>query len=95
MFHPNRSNYPDYALESLWPGGRQPLSMREFIRDPRLTKWFAQNYDMVGCNHFSCSDVDSVAEADLLTKVEPIPIGLDFHTIAEKVKWLSTYLSMY
>ena len=40
IFHPNRTDYFDYNFASLWPGG-QPVSMRDFIADPRLVRWFA------------------------------------------------------
>ena len=63
-----------------------PVSLREFIGDERLVRWYAQNYDLVGCGPVSliCSDVDPVSEAWMLDKVRPVPIGLDLHTFAEK-----------
>jgi len=87
IFHPNRTNFFDYKMSALWPTG-QPVSMRDFIRDPRLVKWFVQNYDLVGCNHFTCSDVDPSKDEDraLIAKVEPIPIGVDLHTLSEKIR---------
>ena len=88
IFHPNRTGYFDYNMAKLWPIG-QRVSMRQFIADPRLVKWFAQNYDLRGCNPFSCSDVDpkrNKGDALLLAKVEPLPIGLDLHTLSEKVR---------
>ena len=83
LFHPNRS-YGDYTMQALWPRG-QMLTMHDFISDERLASWFVQNYDLVGCNHFSCSDVDP-AKRMLFDKVQPLPIGLDFHTLSEKVR---------
>ena len=91
IFHPtNRSDragrpYFDYTLDALWPRG-QPVSMRTFIADPRLEHWFAQNYDLVGCGVYTCSDVDLSVPADvaLLHKVQPLPIGLDLHSLSEK-----------
>jgi len=88
LFHPNRS-YAGYVQDALWPKG-QKIGMRTFIADPRLKAWFVQNYDLVGCNHFSCSPIDASASSDLdkalVSKVIPIPIGMDFHTLSEKVK---------
>jgi len=86
LFHPNRS-YSGYLHTDLWPRG-QKIDMQTFIADPRLQAWFVQNYDLVGCNHFSCSPLSTrnVRDKALIDKVIPIPIGLDFHTLSEKVK---------
>mmetsp|Transcript_3902 Transcript_3902/g.8349 ORF Transcript_3902/g.8349 Transcript_3902/m.8349 type:complete len:441 (-) Transcript_3902:366-1688(-) len=65
-----------------------PMSLYEFVSDPRLAHWFAQNYDF--------GDVSNVAAypqsaprpnlpPNLLRKLSPLPIGVDFHTSAEKV----------
>ena len=58
----------------------------QFLTDPRLKRWYVQNYDLVGCNRLSnvCSDVKKAEEAVFATKVFPIPIGLDLHTFAGK-----------
>lgn len=88
VFHPvNRTDYYDYNMAALWPRG-QPVDMRAFIRDSRLVMWYAQNYDLVGCNVYTCSDVDPSRPADaaLLAKVRPLPIGLDLHSLSEKVR---------
>ena len=40
--------------------GRAPLiNMRTFLEDPRLNRWFTQNYDLYGCGGVTtlCSDV--------------------------------------
>lgn len=68
---------------SLWPSG-QVMGMKEFISDQRLLKWYTQNYDLVGCNSYTCSDIDITKDNSIIKKVLPIPIGLDFHTLAEK-----------
>ena len=55
----------------------------------RLATWFVQNYDLVGCNHFTCSNLSVMPEHDvkkIIEKVVPMPIGLDFHTLSEKIK---------
>ena len=68
------------------------MDMGSFLLDPRLKKWFVQNYDLVGCNHFTCSSLtkESIAknktQEQMVVKVEPIPIGLDLHTLSEKNK---------
>ena len=82
IFHPNRPNFFDYKESALWPKGRL-VSMRDFLADPRLGVWFAQNLDLDGCNMYTCS---SLAPADnrLLAKVLPLPIGLDLHSFGEK-----------
>jgi hypothetical protein len=85
IFHPNRSNFGDYNMLSLWPSG-QVMGMKEFLSDKRLLKWYTQNYDMVGCNSYTCSDIDITKDMSIIKKVLPIPIGLDFHTLGEKNK---------
>ena len=62
IFHPNRTNYFDYKMSSLWPKG-QIMGMREFILDERLVSWYAQNYDLYGCNAFTCSGVKPAKES--------------------------------
>ena len=83
IFHPNRTGYFDYNMAALWPEG-QPVSMRDFILDPRLVKWYAQNYDLVGCNYYTCSTVSRESDFSIVQKVEPLPIGLDLHSLSEK-----------
>lgn len=71
VFTPNRSTFrPD----TIWPQGFK-ISMSDFLADPRLVKWFAQNYDLT-----SAQDVSK----NVISKVVPIPIGVDFHSRAEK-----------
>ena len=82
VFHPNRPNFFDYKETALWPRGR-PVSMRDFLADPRLSVWFAQNWDLDGCNMYTCSSL-SPADQRLLPKVVPLPIGLDLHSFGEK-----------
>mmetsp|Transcript_18565 Transcript_18565/g.18647 ORF Transcript_18565/g.18647 Transcript_18565/m.18647 type:complete len:404 (-) Transcript_18565:189-1400(-) len=79
MFHPIRGEW-----KPIWGGKSLPITMREFILDPRLIRWYTQNYDLIGCNAFTCSDVTEKETAELIKKVIPIPIGLDFHTEAGK-----------
>jgi len=43
----------------------------ELTSDPRLLCWFTQNFDGM----------------DTSGKIQPIPIGLDFHTISNRRKW--------
>lgn len=76
LFHLTRNEF-----RGMW---KPPITMRQFIHDPRLVVWFTQNYDLVGCNAFSCSDVSSDNEKSLIAKVLPIPIGVDFHSGAGK-----------
>eukprot|EP01041_Mallomonas_annulata_P011941 gene11941-25021_t len=80
IFHPNRSR-PGYQTDFLWPAG-QPVSMRQFINDLRLLRWYTQNYDLLGCTSYYCSDVTLTLPADraLVNKIVPIPIGMDFHS---------------
>lgn len=87
IFHPNR-NYRDYKMSALWPNG-QVITMRQFLADTRLIRWYAQNYDLVGNSSFSKSDVNEVNDKEIIAKVFPLPIGLDFHTQAEKNSKLS------
>lgn len=87
IFHPTR-NFFDYTMSALWPKG-QLMTMRQFISDPRLVRWYAQNYDLVGNTSFTTSDMNVLADKELIAKVFPLPIGLDFHTLAEKNQQLS------
>lgn len=75
--------FQDYKKSAIWPVG-QKVTMREFIADNRLAKWFVQNYDIVGCNPYTCSDINSTTELHLVNKLVPIPIGLDLHSSTEK-----------
>lgn len=89
IFHPNRGNYHHpINMLSLWPTG-QLMTMREFLGDERLLRWYTQNYDLVGNNSFISSDMDVVADKGMIEKVFPLPIGLDLHTLAEKDHSLS------
>ena len=83
VFHPNRTLYTPATLQQT---PYQHISIRQFLSDTRLVTWYAQNYDLLGCNQFTCSDLNTSNPTDrkLLSKVIPIPIGLDLHTIAEK-----------
>ena len=83
IFHPDRGDFSAFNMKALWPSG-QKMTMREFIGDKRLVKWYTQNYDMVGNTSFTSSDIDIVADRGIVEKVFPLPIGLDFHTLAEK-----------
>lgn len=94
LFHPQR-NYSTYTMKGLWPRG-QPMDMESFILDPRLSKWFVQNYDLVGCNVFSCSSLTAESikaegkHKKMASKVVPMPIGLDLHTLSEKQKYVKS-----
>ena len=82
IFHPDRDFF-DYKMSALWPKG-QRMTMREFISDQRLLRWHTQNYDLIGNTSYSRSDVSALTDQKIISKVHPIPIGLDFHTMAEK-----------
>lgn len=84
LFHPSRG-YRDYSMDGLWPH-HQIMSMETFLNDKRLKKWYAQNYDLIGCNLFTCSTFNQSIPnyAEMVNKVIPIPIGLDLHTMGEK-----------
>ena len=85
IFHPQRADNKHYQMSELWAWpNTQRIKMRDFLADKRLVRWYVQNYDLIGCNHFTCSDIDPVEHADMANKVVPIPIGLDFHTSGEK-----------
>jgi hypothetical protein len=53
--------------------------LKSFILDKRLVHWYAQNYDLVGCNSFTCSGINDT-DIEIVKKVSAIPIGVDFHT---------------
>lgn len=44
---------------------------QQLLDDPRVVSWFTQNYDGTDSN----------------PKLQPLPIGLDFHTISNRRKW--------
>jgi hypothetical protein len=87
IFHPNR-NFYDYKMSALWPNG-QVMTMRQFLGDTRLVRWYTQNYDLVGNTSFTQSDINELKDKEIIAKVFPLPIGLDFHTLAEKNRNLS------
>jgi hypothetical protein len=102
-------------MRALWPTG-QKLTFANFLADPRLVRWYAQNYDLVGCNLYTCSPFKAgnntgsnslgdgpsslstisstgpsianggmkAGDSQILSKVVPIPIGVDLHSAAEK-----------
>jgi hypothetical protein len=78
LWHMSRSEW-----SIIWNGKKPAVGMRDFILDDRLVAWYTQNYDLEGCNPFSCADKNEVSR-DMLKKVHPIPIGLDFHSSAGK-----------
>lgn len=87
IFHPSRDFF-DYKMSALWPKG-QLMTMREFISDQRLLRWHTQNYDLIGSTSYTQSDVSVLTDEKIISKVHPIPIGLDFHSMAEKDRSLS------
>jgi hypothetical protein len=58
--------------------GKPVISFQQFILDKRLLHWYTQNYDLVGCNIFTCSSIK--ANDTIVKKITPIPIGVDFHS---------------
>jgi len=74
----------DFGPCELFNEGRLPqselvssISLKSFLADTRLKHWFAQNHDV----DRSC---DSSLTALELHKIEALPIGVDYHTRAEK-----------
>ena len=61
-------------------------NLDDFVGDDRLLRWWVQNYDLTGCNAYSgCPPATkSRRHAQLVRKLRPLPIGLDFHTLGEK-----------
>ena len=63
-----------------------PLPLSDFLNDPRLLHWWVQNYDLTGCNPYSdCSPYGlsrNASNGDMraISKISPIPIGLDLHS---------------
>ena len=64
---------------------RQQVSLERFLGDSRLVHLFAQNYDLLGCNPFSGCAAKGMP-LRLVSRVSPLPLGLDLHTLAEKTK---------
>lgn len=61
-------------------GAHASVGMGDFLEDPRLHRWFVQNYDLEGCNPVLkiCSDLTSLDNSlsDMYkAKVWPLPIG--------------------
>ena len=80
LFHKSRSEYNQ--LWSLAPPSSN-INMQNFILDPRLVRWYTQNFDMIGCGPFSCAD-NKIISPKMVRKVRPLPIGVDFHSRAGK-----------
>mmetsp|Transcript_10368 Transcript_10368/g.22487 ORF Transcript_10368/g.22487 Transcript_10368/m.22487 type:complete len:298 (-) Transcript_10368:433-1326(-) len=64
-----------------------PITLKQFLDDNRLVKWFTQNFDLENCQSISffpdaCQHV--LLNENQKRKVMLLPIGLDFHTMAEK-----------
>ena len=65
-------------------------SLRAFLEDPRIVHWYTQNMDL-GAMHHGMPFLPLLEKADpelpvsLQNKLSPIPIGVDFHTLSEKV----------
>ncbi|GAX86379.1 hypothetical protein CEUSTIGMA_g13791.t1 [Chlamydomonas eustigma] len=72
LFHPTRFETQNRIV---WKNPPK-VTMREFILDPRLIIWFTQNYDLFGCNPYTCSNLDmsKMSDLNLLPKLVPIPI---------------------
>ena len=92
------SGLEDYgAPVELWSRkGRQGFTpdgdFRDFTRDPRLMRWFPQNYDLQDCNKFPSLITDKCTlskqdEEELSKKIFPLPIGIDLHTYAGPHDW--------
>lgn len=66
------------------------LTLEQFLNDERLVVWYAQNYD-VGCSPITgiCTPVD-LYDKPVLRKLQPLPLGIDLHTWAEKRNMTST-----
>mmetsp|Transcript_2276 Transcript_2276/g.4394 ORF Transcript_2276/g.4394 Transcript_2276/m.4394 type:complete len:411 (+) Transcript_2276:224-1456(+) len=80
-------------------GANDVVSLETFLSDKRLRVWFTQNYDVKGCRkvaEFSEGCIDPQYGV-LLEKIRMIPIGMDYHTIAEKrfekTSWSSEVVS--
>jgi hypothetical protein len=59
------------------------VELRNFLSDRRLKKWFVQNYDFGFEPQRWSAEISSLRATDL-AKIVALPIGLDFHTLAEK-----------
>lgn len=73
---------------SAFPG---PLAaqLQAFLGDPRLVHWFTQNLDWdPRGSQVECGQQQRPLQLDarLTSKVSPVPIGVDFETLAEEVK---------
>jgi len=78
-------NSPREEFRNIWNDDLKiPTSMTGFIMDSRLRYWYVQNFDLVGCDTLSCSDVQQETYHQFLQKVRPVPIGIDFHSLAGK-----------
>lgn len=62
---------PSHQAARTWT--LQWKNLSKLLEDPRLLRWFAQNYDASDC-----------LAGETLLKLAPLPLGLDFHTASEK-----------
>ena len=57
-----------------------------FLRDPRLVHWYTQNLDLDVPNSIGATfSTELPLPPHLADKLSPIPIGVDFHTLSEKL----------
>merc|ERR1712194_591997 len=72
--------------------------LEEFLADSRVKHIFTQNYDLKGCErnpmhaprfgYGGCKPIPKTPSGR--SKITPIPLGVDFHTMDEKAKMPST-----
>ena len=63
-------------MGAIWPKG-QLMNMRQFVGDKRLAKWIVQNYDFVGCNAYTCSDIKNTTVRTAATAAVPAATNHD------------------
>ena len=62
-------------------GGRPEGALSDFLADPRLVRWFVQNYDLMGCNVYSGCSIEGEVSSAVARKVSPLPLGVSLlHT---------------
>jgi hypothetical protein len=79
LFGFGRSEFDGRFISKDNPYYKSISKLRGLIKDPRLVAWYTQNYDLVGCNAHYCTNLTS-ARSEMSKKVQPLPIGVDFHT---------------
>jgi hypothetical protein len=72
------------TLDSDWSMPSSVPHWQNYLSDERIIRWFVQNYDVIGTE----TGVDENIAGR--SKLEPIPIGLDLHTLWHRASYFGS-----